>query len=56
MYNSLLKIDLNYMELYQHLYTYYCPEQQIYVIDGPKVIKVVLDTINPEAWVNTRDI
>ena len=56
MYNSLLEDDLNRIELRRNLYAYYRPEQQIFVIDGPTVIKVVLDGINPEARVNTRDI
>ena len=56
MYNSLLEDDLNRVKLRHQIYAYYRPEQQIFVIDSPIVIKVVLDSINPEARVNTHDL
>jgi len=52
--NTLTDKDINRFKLYSHLYSYHHQDEQIFIIDGLSILKVILDTINPEARVSTR--
>ena len=54
--NSIKAIALNSLELYQSKYTYYRPDQRIYINNRPIMLCIVLGIINLEAKVSTKDL
>ena len=56
MINALLDKGLDWLELKRELFSYYQPEQKIFITDGSTMICIVLEMIKPDARVNIRDM
>ena len=54
--NSLKSTSYDQLELKRKAFTYYRPTDSKYIYDGPTMMKIALDIINPEARVNVRDL
>lgn len=54
--NSITVKGLDCLDKYRRYYAYYRPAQRICVHDGPTLIKIILELINPDARVSARDM
>ena len=54
--NSVTKAGIDELDLHRHDYEYFRMEQRVHVQEGPSLIKVIFDIVNPEATVSVREL
>lgn len=54
--NSITAKGLDHLEKYYYYYAYYRPAMKIYIHNRPTLMIIILQIINPDARVSTRDM
>ena len=54
--NSVTKAGIDKLDLHRHDYECFRMKQRVHVQDGPSLIKVIFDIVNPEAIVSVREL
>ena len=54
--NSVTKAWIDELYLHRRAYECFRIEQRVHVQDGPSLIKVIFDIVNPEATVSVREL